>query len=302
MAMEQLVEIPVRTLGAELRRRFGCRVQKVPVHAGLTCPNRDGTRGRGGCLYCDPHGSAAPGARPDLPVGEQLERGMEAARRRFGAGRFIAYFQAFTNTYADPGLLERFWDETAVFPKVVGLAVGTRPDCLPDPVLDLLAGYAGRFPYLCLEIGLPSAHDATLARIGRGHDAAAFAEAVERVHGRGIAVCAHVILGLPGEGPEEMEATVRFLLDLRVEGIKFHHLHVLSGSPLEAVYRQGRIRLLERDEYLELLLRLLARIRGRMVVHRFMGEAPPDRLVAPVWTRDKAAFLRELALRLREEG
>ena len=300
--MEQVVEIPVRTLGAELRRRFGCRVHKVPLHAGMTCPNRDGTLGRGGCLFCDPHGSASARARPDLPVREQLARGMAAARRRYGAERFIAYFQAFTNTYAEPPRLRALWDAAAAVPHVVGLSVGTRPDCVPAPVLELFASYAGRFPYLCLELGLPSAHDPTLARIRRGHDAAAFGRAVERARGLGLGVCAHVILGLPGEGPGEMEATVRYLLDLGVEEVKFHHLHVLRGSAMEAEYRRGRVRLLERDEYVEILARLLTLIRGRMVVHRLLGEAPPDRLVAPAWTRDKAAVLAALEARLRPEG
>ncbi|OIP61241.1 MAG: TIGR01212 family radical SAM protein [Nitrospirae bacterium CG_4_9_14_3_um_filter_53_35] len=292
--------VTVRTIGDELRKQFGCRVHKIPVHAGMTCPNRDGTLGAGGCAYCGPSGSASAWNDPDQPVVRQVSKGMEIARSRFHAEKFIAYFQPFTNTYAPVRRLQRLWDEALRVPNVVGLSVGTRPDCLPEPVLDLFSSYQDRLPYLCLEIGLQSAHDRTLREIRRGHDFACFKDAVSRAQARGIPICAHVILGLPGESEQEMMETVQAVLDMGIQGIKLHHLHIIKGAPLEQEYIQGRVRLFEMEEYVRLVCRILDGIGGRMVIHRFMGEAPGDLLVAPLWTRRKGevlnAIYRELNL------
>ncbi|NOY53222.1 MAG: TIGR01212 family radical SAM protein [Deltaproteobacteria bacterium] len=289
MSQAEILEkkVPIRTLGAELRRYFGCRVHKIPLHAGLTCPNRDGTLATGGCLFCDANGSAATGSDPGKSITAQLRSGIAYGKKRFRADKFIAYFQPFSNTYAPIPRLQRLWGEAIGVEEVVGLSIGTRPDCLPDTVLDLIAAFQARLEYLDLEIGVQSAHDRTLQRIGRGHDFACVVDAVQRAHQREIPLCAHVILGLPGESMNDMIETVQALLDLQVEGIKLHHLHVLKGTPLEQAYRAGQIPLLEQEEYVEIVCRIVERISDRMVIHRFMGEAPPARLVAPEWTGRK---------------
>lgn len=291
--------VTVRTIGDELRKQFGCRVHKLPVHAAMTCPNRDGTLGSGGCTYCGPSGSAAAWTDPDQPVAGQITAGMAFARSRFHASKFIAYFQPFTNTYAPVRTLKSLWDDILEFPDIVGLSVGTRPDCLPNPALDLFRSYQERLPYLCLEIGLQSAHDKTLNRVHRGHDFACFEDAVSRAQARGIPICVHVILGLPGESEQEMMETVQAVLDMGIQGIKLHHLHIIKGAPMEQEYLQGNVQLLEMEEYVRLVCGILDLISGRMVVHRFMGEAPGDLLVAPSWTRRKGEVLTAI---YRESG
>lgn len=294
-------QVRVRTLGAELRKAFGCRVHKIPLHAGMSCPNRDGTLGTKGCIYCGPLGSAAGWSDPEEGISEQMRCGMALARERFHASMFIAYFQAFTNTYAPIPRLKGLWDEALALPDVVGLSMGTRPDCLLDEVLDLIGSYRERIPYLCLEVGLQSAHDRTLKRIHRGHDFACFADAVSRAQARGIPICVHVILGLPGETTEEMMETIRIVLEMGIEGIKLHHLHILKNSPLEKEYLQGKVRLFEMGEYAALVGRILTLISGRMVIHRFMGEAPEKLLAAPLWTRQKSEVLEAVSRTLEEE-
>src|ERR671923_2972255 len=195
-----------------LRRTFGCRVHKVCIDAGFTCPNRDGTVAVGGCIYCN-NASFSPGNRR-LSVTAQLEQGKHFLRQRYGAQKFIAYFQAYTNTYGDVQVLQSLYDEALACEDIVGLAIGTRPDCVPDAVLDLLADYATR-TYLWLELGLESGHDRTLVQLNRGHTVAAFHDAVQRAQQRHLQLCAHVILGLPGESSAAMHATVQHLAELR---------------------------------------------------------------------------------------
>lgn len=286
-----------------LRLRFGCRVRRICLDAGLTCPTRDGTLSTGGCLYCAERGASAAGA--GLPVREQLRRGVEAARRRFGAEKFIAYFQAFTGTYAPPAHLARLYEEGTDHPDVVGLAIGTRPDCAGEDVLDAVAPFAARLD-TWIEYGLQSSHDETLQRLGRGHSAADFADAARRTSARGIRVCAHLIIGLPGETDAMVRETARFVASLPVDGVKIHLLHVLRGSPLEAVHREGGIALLPRDDYARLACDVLELLPPGVVIQRLTGEAPPDRLVAPLWALHKhevlAAIRGELARRDSRQG
>ena len=221
-------DLPYRDLNSYLKGRFGERVQKITLDAGLTCPNRDGRVGAGGCLYCNARGSGTGAWGRGQSIPAQMEAGIARLSRRYGAARFIAYFQSFSNTYAPLARLRELYEAALASPQVVGLSIGTRPDCLGDDVLDLLAGYA-RDRLVWLELGLQSAHDATLARLNRGHDAACFSEAAARAAARGLAVVAHVILGLPGEGPREMAATARYLARLPVHGVKIHLLYVDQG-------------------------------------------------------------------------
>ncbi len=287
-------------LNTYLRRIFGERVQKIALDAGLTCPNRDGTVSYGGCIYCDRRGSGSGAMIEDhLTIPAQMERGILSLQRRYRAHKFIAYFQSFSNTYAPTPDLKRIYDQALEYPEVIGLAVATRPDCLDDRVLDLLRSY--RSDYLVwLELGLQSCHDHTLVRINRGHDAAAFSRAVVTAHGYGLDVCAHVILGLPGETPEMMRQTARFVSRLPIAGVKIHLLYVVAGTPLAELYNQGRFRCLERAEYIDLVVDFLERIPPTVVVHRLTGDPKGVRLVAPLWAREKSENLRLIRKRLQE--
>ena len=214
----------VNTIGRHLRGRFGERVHKLPLHANFTCPNRDGTLGRGGCTFCNVRSFNQEDA---APLAAQLDEGRTKMNR---ARRYLAYFQAYTSTYAEVATLQRLYEEALAGADIVGLCVGTRPDCVPDAVLDLLAGYRAHGYEVWLELGLQSAFDDTLARINRGHGLAAYADAITRAHARGVPVCTHLIVGLPGEPPERSLDTLDRVLELGVAGLKLHPLMIVKGS------------------------------------------------------------------------
>jgi radical SAM protein (TIGR01212 family) len=297
--------LPYRDLNSYLKERFGARVQKVTLDAGLTCPNRDGSVGEGGCLYCNTRGSGTGASHRGLSITRQLEEGMQRMARRYGASRFIAYFQSFSNTYAPVEKLRALYQEALAFPAVVGLSIGTRPDCLSPEILDLLADIA-RNRLLWLELGLQSAHDETLKRINRGHDVACFTRAVRAAAERGLEVLAHVILGLPGEGPKEMADTACYLGTLPLQGVKIHLLYVVQGSALGRLYQSGGYRPLEEKEYVDLVADFLELLPPHLVIHRLTGDPHPEELVAPAWCRDKSRVLmgikEELARRGRRQG
>jgi radical SAM protein (TIGR01212 family) len=265
----------------------------------------DGTVTVGGCVFCD-NRSFSPNRRlPRTTIREQVKRGIAILQERYGADHFLAYFQAATNTYAPVDKLRRFYDEALDHPQIVGLAIGTRPDCLPESVLALLERYA-RARYVCLEIGLQSMHDRSLDWMNRGHHFDAFVDAVQRCQGRGLDLCAHVILGLPGETRDDMLATADALAALPIDAVKIHNLHVVKDTPLEKMHAAGEARMLERDEYVGLVCDFLERLPPRMVIHRLNGDAPPDYLVAPLWCLDKPRLLQaihdELARRSSWQG
>lgn len=280
------------TFTDELRRRFGCRVQRVALDAGLSCPNRDGSLGTGGCAFCGDRGAAAVGVPVELPVAEQLHRSKEYLRRKFRAEKFLGYFQAYSNTYASVDLLREMYRAVLNDPELVGLIIGTRPDCLPEPVLDLLTELH-QTTYLWLELGMQTMHDQTLAAINRGHDHDCLVQAVQRCSERGLRVCVHLILGLPGETRAEMLDSVRELNRLGVAGVKLHHLHVLKGSRFEDQYQQGGLRLLERDEYVSLVCDAIELLDPQIMIHRLMGDGRSE-LVAPDWSRRKLEVLNQI--------
>lgn len=287
-----------RALSSHLRHRYGAAVRSVTIDAGFTCPNVDGTVTTGGCVYCD-NRSFSPNRRlPRVTVGAQLDRGIMILSRRYGAERFIAYFQAGTNTHGPVEKLRRLYDEALSDPRVVGLAVGTRPDSVPDAVLDLLEDFARRVP-VSLELGLQTIHDRSLDWMNRGHHADAFFDAVDRCRGRGLDLCAHVILGLPGESREDMLATANVLAGLPVEGVKIHNLYVVKDTPLEEMYRAGEVAMLTLDEYVQVVCDFLERLSPDQVIHRLSGDAPPDYFVAPSWSLDKPALLRAIDAELK---
>jgi radical SAM protein (TIGR01212 family) len=289
-------ELPYRDLNTHLKSRFGQRVQKITLDAGLTCPNRDGRVGVGGCLYCNARGAGTGAWSRGQSLPAQMAVGLENMARRYGAARFIAYFQSFSNTYAPIEKLRELYESALAWPQVAGLSIGTRPDCLPDEVLDLLAGYA-RDRLVWLELGLQSAHDATLKRLNRGHDAACFAGAATRAAARGLEVVAHVILGLPGEGPREMAATARYLARLPVHGVKIHLLYVIQDSGLARLHGAGQYVCLTEDQYVTLVVDFIELLPPHFIIHRLTGDPHRDELVAPAWCLDKSRVLQ----RIREE-
>jgi radical SAM protein (TIGR01212 family) len=299
MTQRALLTAPTRYVRFtdHLRQTFACRVHKVCIDAGFTCPNRDGALAVGGCIYCN-NASFSPGNRR-LSVTEQVERGKRFLRQRYGAEQFIAYFQAYTNTYGDVRQLQHLYDEALACEDIVGLSIGTRPDCVPDTVLDVLADYASR-TYLWLELGLESGHDQTLALLNRGHTVAAFDDAVRRAQQRYLRVCAHIILGLPGESPAAMLDTVQHVAALRVEAVKLHHLHVVRHTVLEKMYQRGEVTLLSLDAYATLVVDCLEVCPPDMIIMRLMGDAPRTTLVAPSWSLQKQAVLRRITQELEQ--
>lgn len=280
-------------LNSYLRNRFGCRVQKITLDAGLTCPNRDGSISTGGCIYCNARGSGTGAHGGGMSITDQLLQGKRALSRRYGARKFIAYFQSYSNTYAPVDRLRALYQEALAVEDVVGLAIGTRPDCVDDEVLSLLGEYGNAY-MVWLEYGLQSAHDPTLRRINRGHDVSCFIRAVEAAKAAEIPVCAHVILGLPSETRAHMLQTADLLADLEIAGVKIHLLYVVKGTPMETFYRQGDYRCLEQDEYVRLVCDFIERLPPNTVVQRLTGDPHRDELVAPQWSLKKSETLARI--------
>ena len=277
-------------LNTHLRDIFGCRVQKITVDAGLTCPNRDGTLSSGGCIYCNTRGSGTGAHAKGLSVTQQLINGKKTLSKRYKAKKFLAYFQSFSNTYAPLPTLQRLYDEALNIDDVVGLSIGTRPDCVNEPVLDLLQTYAERH-LVWIEYGLQSASDATLDFINRGHDVQCFIDAVEKTKNRGIKICAHVILGLPHETRQDILYTATTIAKLGIDGVKLHLLYVVKGTRLEALYRQGEFKCLEQQAYVDLVCDFLERVPFEMVVQRLTGDPHRKELAAPAWSLKKTETL-----------
>jgi radical SAM protein (TIGR01212 family) len=280
---------PFYRLSGWLRERFGQRVYKISLRGGFDCPNRDGRVGRGGCAFCAGEALEPTGYRDGLDIAAQLEVGRDYVRRRHGARSFIAYFQDYSATYAPLSCLQQIYTPALAADDVVGLAVGTRPDCLADEALDWLASEVASRKELWLELGLQIADDGLLRALGRGHDVASFCQAVEACHRRGLRVCAHVIVGLPGASVEQERATVALLAELGVWGVKLHAFHVLRGTRFAAQHAERPLPLLSRETYIERVIDLLERLPKTMVVHRVTGEAPRRLTLAPEWTINKLA-------------
>jgi hypothetical protein len=280
-------------LNTYLRDIFGCRVQKITVDAGLTCPNRDGTLSRGGCIYCNIRGSGTGAHAKGLSVTRQLINAKNSLSKRYKAKKFIAYFQSFSNTYAPLQDLQRLYEEALKVDDIVGLSIGTRPDCVDEAVLDLLQDYA-KHHLIWIEYGLQSARDATLAFIKRGHDVQCFKDAVEKTKNRGIKICAHVILGLPHETRQDMLHTAATIAKMGIDGIKLHLLYVVKGTRLETLYRQGKFKCLEQQAYVDLVCDFLERIPAGMVIQRLTGDPHRKELAAPGWSLKKTETLERI--------
>ncbi len=295
--------LPMNSFGAFLRRRFGGRVQRVSLDAGFTCPNVDGAVARGGCNFCD-NRSFSPSRRVRLrQVAEQLRRGIEAVRVRYDkVAGFIAYFQPATNTYAPVDQLEEVFElALTIHPEVMGLAIGTRPDCVPESVLNLIERLA-RQSYVSVEYGMQSIHDASLLWMNRAHRHADMVNAVDRSRGRGFEICGHVILGIPGETREMMMESAEEIGRLGFDAIKIHNLYAVRGTPLGEEVLAGKVSMMERQQYVQTVVDFLERIAPEVVVERISGEAPPNYLVAPQWCLDKASLRREIELEFARRG
>lgn len=269
-----------------LRKRFGQKVYKIALNGGFTCPNRDGTIGTGGCIFCSEGGSGEFAQPAGIGIAAQIEQGKELLSKKIKDGKYIAYFQAYTGTYADTDRLRSLYMEAINHPDIVVLSVATRPDCLPDDVLDLLEE-CNRIKPVWVELGLQTIHPETAEYIRRGYPLSVYDEALRKLKNRHIEVITHLILGLPGESSPDMLSSVKYVCDAGTDGIKLQLLHILKNTDLEKEYQSGSIHVLTEDEYIRLLKECLEIIPENVVIHRLTGDGDKRILVAPMWSADK---------------
>ena len=295
---------PYHSLDYELKRQFGQKIYKVSLDGGMSCPNRDGTVGTGGCTFCSQGGSGefAVGRTGYPDVWEQIEQAKPRVHRKIsGEGKYIAYFQSYTNTYAPVDYLRTLFERAITHPDIVALSVGTRPDCLGDEVVALLKELNRQKP-VWVELGLQTIHEKTAERIHRGYRLEVFEDAYRRLKEVGLTVVVHVILGLPGETKEEMLETVDYLGKIPVDGIKLQLLHILKGSQMATEYEKNPFSLMELEEYLDLILTCVARLPQSVVIHRLSGDGAKALLIGPAWSANKKLVLNRMMQKFRENG
>lgn len=283
-----------------LRKKYGCKVYRVAIDAGFTCPNRDGTKSVEGCIYCNSKGSRASYVSKKDSVRDQISARIKLLKNTKNAKKFIAYFQAFTNTYAPVDKLKGLYDQVLGFDDIVGISIGTRPDTIDKEKLGLISSYKSGYE-VWIEYGLQSIHNKTLKLINRGHAFADFLQAVRITRQFEIPVCAHVILGLPGETKEDMIETAKTLRGLKIDGIKIHVLHVLKGSKVEELYNEGNIKLLEQDEYVDLVIFFLKHLHPDTIIQRLTGQGSMEDHVAPDWALDKIGTINKILAGIASE-
>lgn len=291
----------VNTLSDYLKSEFGCKLYKLSLSADVTCPNRDGTCGTGGCIFCSEGGSGEFGADKNLSVTEQIEAAKALVSGKIKSGKYIAYFQSYTNTYAPLPYLEEIFTEAVNHKDISVLSVATRPDCLPDGVLSLLERLSKIKP-VWVELGLQTMHESTAKLIRRGYSLPCFEEAVKRLKAIGVKVIVHIIIGLPGETEEMIYKTADYIGKCGADGVKLQLLHVLKNTDLEKMYKIGEMQVLSRDEYFHLLCGCIERIPKNVVIHRMTGDGAKNLLIAPLWSADKRSVLNALNKKLREEN
>ena len=282
-----------KTLNDHYQRLFGCKVYKLSIDAGFTCPNRDGTLGIGGCIFCSADGGGEFAEKDCGSVRKQLENARIRVEHKCKNGKYIAYFQSFSNTYGSVDRLRELYLEALEPGCIVGLAIGTRPDCLPQETVELLAEINRKKP-VSVELGLQTVHDKSIRYIRRGYDNEAYFDAVQRLKDAGLEVVTHIILGLPDETAEMMVETTRQAVSAGTDGVKFHLLHVLKGTDLERDYLAGKFSCLTMEEYGDILKQCLMILPERVVVHRITGDGAKRNLVAPLWSGDKKRVLNYL--------
>lgn len=270
------------SIAVQMQKKFGCRVVKLAIDGGFTCPNRDGTKGTGGCIYCSESGSGDFAS--DIPSQIRL------VSRKWPEAKYLAYFQSHTNTYDKPERLRLLWDVALSYPGVVGLAIATRPDCIPDDVLDLLSEYSEK-TYLWVELGLQTSRDDTAAFINRCYETAVFEDTMKKLKKRGIKVVVHEILGLPGENTADALNTALYAASFDPFGMKFHMLHVMEGTRLGKMYKESPFPMMSKREYVDCIVDILERLPQNITIHRLTGDAPQSALITPDWTRNKHIVL-----------
>ena len=299
--MNYSVSMPYNDYGTWLRQRFPYKVQKISVDAGFTCPNRDGRLGTGGCIYCNNDSFNPSYCQREKSVKQQLVEGKEFFRRKYPEMRYMAYFQAFTNTYSTLDHLKSLYEEALDVEDVVGLVIGTRPDCIDDTLLDYLTQLA-RQTMVTLEYGIETANDDTLRLIRRGHDFQCVRDAVERTKGRGIVIGGHVILGLPGEDAEESVRQATIMSELGLDVLKIHQMHIIRGTRLAQMYAENPFHLYSPEEYSELIVRYLEHLSEDMVVERFASQSPKEMLIAPKWGLKNYELTNLIVNKMKREG
>lgn len=295
---------PYYSLDAYCKNRYGAKVYKIALDAGLTCPNRDGTLGNRGCIFCSAGGSGDFAVKPMDSVAVQLKTGQEMFGKKKTGNLFIAYFQAYTNTYGKLEYLAEIYEEALKQTQIVGISIATRPDCLPDEVLDLLVALKQKYPAkdIWVELGLQTIHETTAAYIRRGYKLEVFDTAVANLKARSIPVIVHVILGLPGETADMVSETIRYLNRLQIFGIKLQLLHVLKDTDLATDYLAGKFETLSKENYMSLLITCLKNLSPDIVIHRLTGDGPKDLLIAPAWSLYKRDFFNTLHRHLKQTG
>lgn len=292
---------PYRSLDYELRERFGEKIYKVSLNGGMTCPNRDGTLGMRGCIFCSAGGSGDFAGDAAQSITEQIDAQKMGILLKFPARHFIAYFQAYTNTYAPTAYLRQIFTEALSHPDIVGLSVGTRPDCLATDVLDLL-GELNRIKPVSVELGFQTKHERTAVLIRRGYPKDCFENAVKRLHARSLDVVVHTILGLPGEAPKDMMETIRYLNTQDIQGIKLQLLHVLSGTDLADYYRSPGFHVMSQEEYVDLVIACIERLSPDITIHRLTGDGPKELLIAPLWSSRKRTVLNQIHHEIKQRN
>ena len=297
--MRKWGEKPYQSLDYMLRERFGEKVYKVTLNGGMSCPNRDGKLGTRGCIFCSAGGSGDFAADSSLSITEQIDRQISILSAKRPIRKYIAYFQAFTNTYAPVEYLEKIFTEALSHPGIVALSIGTRPDCLGKDVVTLLSRLNRQKP-VWVELGLQTIHEKTAAYIRRGYPLSCFEDAVKRLRSEDIEVIVHTILGLPGESTQDILNTMEYLNHQDIQGIKLQLLHVLRGTDLASDYEKGLFCTYERDEYISLVISCLEHLRPDMVIHRITGDGPKDLLISPLWASRKREVLNLLHHQMKE--
>lgn len=281
------------TLNYHLRARFGEKVMKISLDGGFSCPNRDGSISREGCIFCSERGSGDFAGSRRLSITDQFDQVRDQMSEKWTKGKYIAYFQAFTNTYDTVESLKRKYDEAVEQPGVVGLAIATRPDCLDEEVVKLIAEYAKDY-YVWVELGLQTASDQTADLINRGYQTKAYEDAMMLLKQYNIDVVTHIIFGLPGETKQDMLSTVGFVRDQGSQGVKFHLLHLIKNTPMEQLYNEGGLQFMSKDDYIDVICEAVGLLDPDMVVHRLTGDAPRELLIGPMWSLNKWEILNTI--------
>ncbi len=289
----------VLTFGRAMREKYGYKVHKLSIDAQFTCPNRDGTKGIGGCTFCN-NSSFSPNSRKPPSVDEQIEAGRRVIVKRTGATHYLAYFQAYTNTYADINTLKRLYDNALSHTDVIGLSIGTRPDCVPEGVLQLLADYQAQDYEIWLELGLQSSFDKTLKEVNRGHGFTDYQDAIKRAHHYGLQVCTHLIVGLPTEASQHSLISMERVLATEPKGIKIHPLHIVKGTQIARQWKSGDYQALSMNDYVNTVVDMVNMAPDDMIFHRLTGTASEDLLLAPDWCSKKWRVLNEITAQLNK--